>query len=273
MKKNYCTLCSTSEKTILITQSFKDDYLDLVDSSYQNNERFIVKCDKCGFLYRDPILDSNELEKLYFNFRDSNFRNESPDDYFDRITGLSPQESENFARVNWIKSRLSSRLSEKGSIYDIGCGGGVFLWTFCNMNPKWQAFGVEPTPSFAKLAERRLSRPIIEGSYLSGLFKYKFDLITLNHVLEHVENPVNFLKEIKRDLNPEGYLYIEIPDILDFTSLPYNHDRFMVQHLSFFSKDTIRVACEKAGFTVLEIYQLLTLRKKNNLVVLCKNGD
>ena len=42
--------------------------------------------------------------------------------------------------------------------------------------------------------------------------KKKFDLITLNKVLEHVENPVNFLKNSIKFLKKDGLIYIEVPD-------------------------------------------------------------
>jgi len=175
MRSSDCPLCGSTHKTILTKQTFQDSYLELINPEYQSTDRFIVTCNDCDFTYRDPVLDDNDLEVLYARFRDMSFRNETPDTYFDRITSLPPDESENTAKVEWLKVRLPDRLAQPGHILDIGCGGGVFLYTFTQLNPGWVAYGIEPTSSFAQLAARRLGRPVIDGAHQKGLFEQKFD--------------------------------------------------------------------------------------------------
>ena len=265
MKISDCPLCFSRKKQIVRTQTFKDDYLDLIDRSYQSAVRQIVTCQDCGFTYRDPSLDKNDLEVLYAHFRDISFRNETPDQYFDRITGLAAKESENSAKVQWLKARIPKRLANPGNILDIGCGGGVFLHSFSKSFPNWNLHGVEPTSSFAELAARRLGETVIDGSYQSKMFNTKFDLITMIQVLEHVISPVDFLLDVANDLTPSGLVYLEVPDIKDLDFLPDNHDRFHMQHLSIFSKDSLKRTCLKAGYKIEAIDQSITIRGKNNL--------
>jgi SAM-dependent methyltransferase len=264
-----CIICASDRKRTLEEQHFKDDYLELIDPLYQNELRSLVICEECGFVYHDPQLDERDIAVLYDKFRDVSFRNESPDAYFDRITSLPKDQSENFSKVQWLRERLSKFTVKKGRLLDIGCGGGVFIHTFLQNCPGWTACGVEPTPAFAELARRRLNQPVIAGSYRSGLFEGKvFDLITINQVLEHVVDPVGFLMEVRNDLAEGGYVYLEVPDVLDLGHLTPNHDRFLMQHLWVFSKSSLGNVCRHADYDILGIDQQVTVRDKRNLIVL-----
>ncbi len=269
MHSTNCQLCGSNEKNLITKQSFPDHYLDMIGIEYKNKDRNIVGCKSCGFIYRDPTLDDSDLRKLYSQFRDMSFRNETPDEYFDRIVGLPLEESENVARIGWLHNLLPDRLKKIGCVLDIGCGGGVFLHTFMLMNPGWEVCGVEPTSSFAQLASRRLNSHVIDGSYEPGLFSKKFDLITINQVLEHVQSPVDFMRGVASDLAPNGYIYLEVPDVRDFDYLPPNHDRFLMQHLSIFSAETLKSTCLKAGLKVQHIKHAVTIRKRHNLIAIC----
>jgi SAM-dependent methyltransferase len=145
----------------------------------------------------------------------------------------------------------------------------VFIHTFLQNVNGWNAAGVEPTPAFAELAARRLARPVIAGGYVSGLFPgQRFDLISVNQVLEHVVDPVSFLRDVRKDLADSGLVYLEVPDVLDLAFLEPAHDRFMMQHLWVFSRSSLTNVCRRAGYTVVSLDQQVTLRQKRNLVAL-----
>lgn len=74
-------------------------------------------------------LSAQETTELYARFRDQEWRNESPDQYFDRITSLPEGESENAQKFRIVGdfTKLSQRV--EGSILDVGCGGGVLIET------------------------------------------------------------------------------------------------------------------------------------------------
>jgi len=273
MNTTNCLVCGSDQKTLVTKQTFPDHYLDIIGLDYKKVSRNIVKCDDCDLTYRDPILDDGDLEILYKRFRDISFRNESPDEYFDRITGLPDNQSENVARINWLHKIMPERFKHGGKILDIGCGGGVFLHTFANMNPGWILHGVEPTLSFSELASRRLGCKVFNGPYKPRLFTDKFDLITINQVLEHVQSPLEFLRGVAQDLKKNGFIYIEVPDIRDFDYLPPDHDRFLMQHLSIFSSETLRITCQKAGLHVYHVKHAITIRQRHNLIAVCGVED
>jgi SAM-dependent methyltransferase len=268
MRRRDCIVCESRDKQTLAEQEFRDDYLELIDPAYQRERRRLVVCGSCGFVYHDPQIDERDIAVLYERFRDSSFRSESPDAYFDRITSLSNAESENFAKVTWLRERLPELLERGGSLLDIGCGGGVFIHTFLENCARWTGAGVEPTPAFAELAGRRLGQPVVAGSYRPGLFApRRFDLVTINQVLEHVVDPIRFLVNVRRDLADGGVVYLEVPDVLDFASLEPTHDRFHMQHLWIFSEASLTNVCRRAGYAVVALDRQLTVRHKRNLVV------
>ena len=272
MRRVDCIVCQSTEQRTVATQSFRDEYLDLIDPSYQQEERSWVACADCGFVYHDPQLDESDTAVLYDKFRDASFRNETPDAYFDRITSLPAEQSENYAKAEWLEATLPRLSKAGGRILDIGCGGGVFLHTFLQRFPSWQAFGVEPTTAFAELASRRLDRPVIAGAYSRGKAGVAFDLITCNQVLEHTIDPADFLRDIHADLAPGGHLYIEVPDTSDFESLPPEHDRFLMQHLWYFTDVSLQRLAGAAGLETVITEKQVTKRGRNNLVALLRRG-
>ncbi len=273
MKNVDCYLCGSKEKKVLMENKTEDYYLDLISADYKKTKRQWVTCCNCGFVYQDPQLDSDDMRILYEKFRDSTFRNETPDEYFDRIAFLPDGESENASKVNRIISNLTSLISKGGKIMDIGCGGGVFLYTFLSKTSGWSAFGIEPTVAFAELAARRLNSDIKTGSYERGICGKNFDLIILNHVLEHTLDPIIFLQDILDDLKPGGYLYLECPHEEDFEILPLDHDRFKMQHNWYFGIETFSNIAKNAGFEIVLLEKDWTVRKRNNLVTILKRPE
>lgn len=270
MRRVDCVVCGSKERRTIAEQKFRDEYLDLIDPAYQDERRRWVACTDCGFLYHDPQLDAQDAETLYAKFRDASFRNETPDDYFDRITSLPREQSENAAKVEWLGRTLPELAGKHGRVLDVGCGGGVFLHTFLQYFPGWQAFGVEPTVAFANLAARRLGRPVLAGNYSVGVCGTGFDLITCNQVLEHTISPKEFLQGTYDDLATDGHLYLEVPDTSDFETLPADHDRFLMQHLWYFTNDSLRRLASAVGFRVVVAETQVTKRGRNNLIAVLR---
>lgn len=255
-------------KTVAL-QTTPDTYLDLLGIDYSQMVRNIVKCENCGFVYRTPILDEAETARLYASpYRDHILENETADQYFDRIMAIPDDQSEIAAKLDWLEPRVGHDFMGC-TVLDVGCGVGVFL---AKVRTRWlnaRVYGVEPCESFAVTTARRLKRPVFVGPYESHLFP-RMDLITLLHVLEHVHDPLAMLREVVKDMAVDGIIYIETPSVKDFEVLPLEHDRFMSPHLYFFSLDSMRELCERAGLRVIESEYARTYRGKVDLRALCE---
>jgi SAM-dependent methyltransferase len=98
----------------------------------------------------------------------------------------------------------------RGSLIDVGCGGGVTLALAKQMG--WQVSGLDLDPLACKAANN-IGLNVIQGDYtkLSEISE-KFDCVLCSHVLEHVHNPVEMLSFLTASLKNNGYLILSLPN-------------------------------------------------------------
>lgn len=104
----------------------------------------------------------------------------------------------------------------KGRILDIGAGTGDFL-SVAKENG-WQTIGVEPSEKAKGIAKNKGVSFVEQTSTLEN---HSFDVISMWHVLEHVPNLDNQIKELKRLLKPNGTLIIAVPNFKSFDAKHY----------------------------------------------------
>ncbi len=147
--------------------------------------------------------------------------------------------------------RHMPRLPECGGVLlDVGCGDGSFLGLARACG--WKVVGLDPDPKAVTNAAK-LGLTVYEGGieYFEGESEL-LDVITLNHVIEHVHDPVKVLKTCYALLKPRGQLWLETPNIDSF-----GHARFQKnwrgletpRHLVLFNRHSLIQAFLSAGFT------------------------
>ncbi|QDF66534.1 class I SAM-dependent methyltransferase [Shewanella sp. SNU WT4] len=80
------------------------------------------------------------------------------------------------------------------------------------------------------------------------------------HVLEHIINPVAYLRHLRDCLAPEGHIFIEVPDCspdayiaaLAYTNLVH------AQHIHYYTKDSLQIMAASAGLTIIKQQQVTT---------------
>ena len=116
-----------------------------------------------------------------------------------------------------------------------------------------EAYGVELSRDGAKEAQR-LGLKVKCGTLEQQKYPSNhFDVITLNHVFEHVPNPMRTLRELKRILKPDGRIIIAVPNSRSLARWLFG--RFWAsldppRHLSVHTPRTMRIAAQKAGLTL-----------------------
>ena len=138
---------------------------------------------------------------------------------------------------NKLKLINSFNLSDK-KLLDIGSGTGDFLAT-CKAD-KWNVFGVEPSKEARAISD---DKNVKAFSDISELEENNFDVITLWHVLEHVENLLEYIDILKSKLKPNGVLLIAVPNYKSFDAKYYKEfwAAFDVpRHLWHFSQTSIK---------------------------------
>lgn len=157
------------------------------------------------------------------------------------------------------------KLPSSGSILDIGCGKGNFLYQFSKKFPKWAVYGVEASKSALEFARNKLPHAyFFEGLFDPDAINQKFDLIVILGVLEHLEDPISFLKSVSACLKENGLIFFDVPN---FKLNPV--DLFVYDHLTHFTKETIENLLTVCN---LDVIQLVENNAKLPLFCICRNG-
>lgn len=103
------------------------------------------------------------------------------------------------------------------SLIDIGCGAGFMLDEFRRKIDI--VVGVEPSKKLASFAARNFDLKIVNEYFSFATLKKldrKFDVVVLSHIIEHLENPIEFFTMIKSLLTKNGIIYVETPNVLSW---------------------------------------------------------
>lgn len=150
------------------------------------------------------------------------------------------------------KLNLINELSPaKGKLLDIGAGTGDFL--LVAKNNGWDTFGTEPSEKARTIAIKK-GVSIIDAT--SILDNHSVDVITMWHVLEHVPDLENQIKELKRLLKPNGTLLVAVPNFKSFDATHYG--KFWAAydvpiHFWHFSKKAIELLFQKENLQLQKV--------------------
>jgi SAM-dependent methyltransferase len=141
-----------------------------------------------------------------------------------------------------------------GDLLDIGCGDGTFLRTARSCG--WNAIGVEPDARSAAIARARGFTVHLGDIEVFLGQKEKFDVITLNHVIEHVHEPTELLQICYELLRSGGMIWLETPNVCSL-----GHRLFgcnwrgleMPRHLVLFNCGSIQSALKEANFVRIKV--------------------
>jgi len=146
-----------------------------------------------------------------------------------------------------IKSFSKSR----GKVIDIGASTGVMLDIF--KSESWKTWGVEPSNS-ASVAEDKGHKVVKDIFERAKLPKNYFDVIVLNHTLEHMDDPLFVLKKVYGLLKKEGIVFIDVPNFGSLASkILGKHWPYLLpqEHKHQFTKKSLVQMLKKAGFKVV----------------------
>jgi SAM-dependent methyltransferase len=155
-------------------------------------------------------------------------------------------------RLRWTLDRSFRNLprSEPGArLLDLGFGGGTFLESARDAG--WQVAGADPD-SIAVAAALKRGLDVRQG----GIETFSdmpghFDVITINHVIEHVHNPRTTLQTAYQLLKPGGILWLSTPNIQSLSHLHYGRNWYPLdppRHLMLFNWSAMLSTLREFGF-------------------------
>jgi SAM-dependent methyltransferase len=151
------------------------------------------------------------------------------------------------AIVQSMLSQLTSGLYTSPHILDVGCGTGGNLTLLRRFG---RAFGLDPEPRALSLCQQRESGLLVQGSATDLPFANdSMDIITALDVLEHLDDDVGALAEMRRVLRPGGSLLVTVPA---YPWLWSEHDEALHHKRRYVARE-LRNKIEGAGLYVIEL--------------------
>jgi SAM-dependent methyltransferase len=169
----------------------------------------VMECGDCEYGFTLPQLSAAELARYY------------PSEYFDfwgysGAPGNNPLQRLLTRFRSWSATRSYQRppyLLEgvtPARMLDVGCGSGDLLEQFARQG--WEIYGIDPSASAVAAAAKR-GAIVHQGTLRDQPWQPgSFALITFQHALEHIDEPVDALKHASSLLAPGGLLVIDVPN-------------------------------------------------------------
>lgn len=199
----------------------------------------MVRCSSCRFIYLNPRPTSRSLLRFYQDYLPED---ESSVEAWQRMMQSIFQKAAN----------LIERYKKRGRLLDVGAGFGFFLSEMRGRG--WEVVGVEISRKAMDYAKDVLGLTLHLGPLeKAGFLESDFDVVSGFYVIEHLPDPMAFLKECYRILKPGGLLLLRYPhttpvkNLLRFFGIE-NRLYDLPAHLSDFSPEMIQQCLEKAGF-------------------------
>lgn len=235
-----CRICG-NDTTVVLT------------SKLRRGEGVVYYCPNCDYGMLRPKF---EKAKKYYNeeyrqsFKDdlTSSKEESPEEIYEM-------------RCEYQKDRLAIMkdfFDTEKSLLEIGSSAGQFL---SKVKSEFQyVAGIELSEECAKYTTLRWNIPIYTKELSQIEWNgFQFDYVAFFQVLEHIENPKEFLKDVSKCLKNNGKVFIEVPSLDDplrtLWNVPaYEGFYYHEAHLSYFSEKSIRRILEECGYRIEEIY-------------------
>jgi len=206
----------------------------------------IEECLSCGLVQLVPTPTPETLRALYEG--DSYFGGEAATGYSE----YEDQEQEYLATFREDVRRIREFVPS-GRILEVGCGYGYFLQ--CALDAGYDAYGIDLSPAAVKWASTRHPGRVFCGllEEVPEIQDQKYDVIFGSHLIEHLTEPSEFLREASRLLRPGGLVVMVTPNIKSLLSR-VSGSRWVSfkipEHVSYYDPATITKLLNRTGYTV-----------------------
>lgn len=214
-------------------------------SKYQSADWPMMYCVSCRASYVEADIDP-ELLRQFYRYKDYGSRVYSE-------WGLLKE----LRRRDYTQLLIHAEalLGKSGTLLDVGCSAGAFLTVAYERG--WSVRGIEWDADTAASAPAVLRSQISVGD-VSDLVRSmpSADVITFNHVLEHLADPVSILAAARLHLKPKGLILIRVPNADSLASrLMGSKWRWFSPpiHLCYFTPYSIRIVARRLGLQLIEM--------------------
>jgi SAM-dependent methyltransferase len=233
-----CPACRSRRLTML-------DVIPVTRGAKGRRVAFLAGCVDCGLVFTNPMPTEEQQAKYYADegpYRAHKVEAAEAKRRERKKSGPRPTTKAPRARdllLDALNPYIPVNAPPPGAkVLDFGCGDGKMLNRL--QDAGWETFGIEPSTSVAFTRHHRLTEPPQDR---------RFDFVILHHVLEHVRDPLEILKQLGGATREGGRLFISLPGL---DTLPV-HGNFKYcldgrKHLMCFSEACLTSLLARAGF-------------------------
>ena len=219
------------------------NHLICTDHSVSGESFALVRCDKCELIFTNPRPTIDQVASYY--------QSENYISHTNRGNNLVNRAYKIVRSITLRKKlKLLNSLTDKRAHLDFGCGTGHFL-DFCE-GRGWASTGVEPEVNARKHVESKLKGKIYNNIQS---VKRSFDIITSWHVIEHVHDLNETLKQLSKRLEKNGFLVIALPNCCSFDAEHYKESWAgydVPRHLYHFTKTSFNALIAKHKLSLIK---------------------
>jgi SAM-dependent methyltransferase len=236
-----CAACGGEELRLHLRVARQSDQRELIPTTtrFGTAPADIFRCAGCGHRQVSPVPPERALTQAYVDAES-----------FDYVIEEAGQRS---TARRWLE-QLEAHASARGELLDLGCWVGYLLSEAEQRG--WRATGVEPSAFASEFARRQLGVEVITGDLFSApLAAQRFDVVTMNDVIEHLVGPGEAVARVRALLRPGGLIGLVLPDAGSKLARVMGRRWWSVipTHVQYFTRNSIRVLLERHGFELLSI--------------------
>jgi len=213
----------------------------------------VVQCSSCRLVFLNPQPRVEHQEFYDESYYRGTSEKKERDDNEDVLEGDKIRMR--LEACQGVVDKVMQYQPQPGTWLDIGCGPGFLLSQVKARG--WQTVGLDSSPFAPQFAKEQFGLENVHIGLIEDMnFKgQQFDVISMQHVIEHIYEPVATMKEILKLLKPNGILYLETPDIESGSAKLYGKDWLHIkipEHVLYFSELTLKrllntLDCEVLG--------------------------
>lgn len=158
-------------------------------------------------------------------------------------------------KIAWYHNQFLQEKKVYGEdLLDVGCGTGIFLKESQRLG--YKVTGIDFDRENISIAQEHFGLRDVFSVTLEELIashqNKKFDVITFFEVLEHIDNPGNFIKLIKTGLKAGGHIALSVPNRERFLD-PLGDGDYPPNHLTRWNTSSLSSFLEKRGFEIIKV--------------------
>ena len=223
--------------------------LTFVNKLRDDDKHWAAMCKACDYVQLTPLPTAEEEEEYYQTNALFSVSNMDEADLICKLNELSA------FQYNVVKQLVPP----PADVIEIGCGYGLFLKKA--MTDGYNVSGIEISADKRAYCKKNtgieaMGINLINDDISDELSK-KYDLITMFFTLEHIINPVDFLKRSSKLLKSNGKIIVLVPNMNDFMMQlcdEYKDFHYLRPHISYFTIETLTKVLINSGFHDINVF-------------------